>query len=344
MVPFFAITANDTDITELIAERLLRLEVTDRAGLEADTCRIVLDNAPRALLNQEPGAGQGKGRYAGAIAPPRTGAELQIELGFQAESTNLINRFAVSQLQYSGRPDVLTIDGTSTLLQGGIKAPQNASWHGTTIGAIVQTIAERYGLQARIGGTLRNVAIPHWDQYAQSDMAFLSDLAARYDAVVKFAQAYLVFVPAHSASSVSGQPLPVQRLDAAQLSSYHLSIADRTVFLSVRATYRTEGGDLAAVTAGEGTPQFAMRTPFANADNAQVAAEALLKQLAYGTQVLTLTMPGNTALFAESPLEVTGLPAPISDHRWIIDDVQHVLDRSGLKTKVTVTRLTPTFS
>ncbi len=49
MNPAFKITADKKDVTALIAQRLVSINVTDETGLVSDTCEILLDNRDEKL-------------------------------------------------------------------------------------------------------------------------------------------------------------------------------------------------------------------------------------------------------------------------------------------------------
>ncbi|MCH9780974.1 MAG: hypothetical protein K0U36_06805 [Alphaproteobacteria bacterium] len=328
MTPAFHLLANptsgSTNITALINARLTKLTVTDKAGIEIDTLSIDLDNGA-----QHP---------EGAIEPPPTGATLDLSLGYAETGLTAINRFVVTGLTYKGPPDTLTINAGSAALLGTIKAPRTQSWHDTTIGTIVRTIADRHGLTARVGVPLTTTAIPHLDQRAQSDLAFLADIAKRYDAVVKLAEGNLVLTPTSTSTTVSGSAIAPITIDASAITTYSLQIADRQLYKSATASYRTDFGTVATATAGSGTPAYETKSTHSNAAYAHAAANAALRRLAYGTQNLTLTLPGNPALFAEHPIRITGLVAPVADHTWIIAEAKHTLTTSGLTTSLSCHR------
>ena len=49
MNPAFKITADKKDVTALIAQRLVSINITDETGLVSDTCEILLDNRDEKL-------------------------------------------------------------------------------------------------------------------------------------------------------------------------------------------------------------------------------------------------------------------------------------------------------
>ena len=47
MQPQFKILANQTDITQIIQQRLISIRITDESGIKGDTLDIQLDDEPK---------------------------------------------------------------------------------------------------------------------------------------------------------------------------------------------------------------------------------------------------------------------------------------------------------
>ena len=67
MRAIFQIIANAQDMTDLLKDRLISLQLTDQAGLQSDECEIRLDDRDDR------------------IAFPRKGAQLRISLGWEGQ-------------------------------------------------------------------------------------------------------------------------------------------------------------------------------------------------------------------------------------------------------------------
>ena len=77
---------------------------------------------------------------------------------------------------------------------------------------------------------------------------------------------------------------------------------------------------------GSGEPTRRLRHWYQDEDAAKEAAQAELDKRIRGEHKLTLTMPGNPAMGAESPLLATGFRAGI-DGEWLITRVAHSLSK-----------------
>lgn len=312
----FRILAEGTDITDKIADRLIRLSVTDEAGRRSDAARIELDDRDAA------------------IRLPRTGAELEIWLGYESSLVRA-GLYKVDRLELSAPPATLLLEATSANMKASLKEQKTRPWEATTIGAIIEAIAADHGLTPTVGDDLSGVAIDREDQLDESDMHFLSRLAIDRDAVAKPADDRLLFVRRDQAKSASGRTLPTTMLRPGDVTSWQVSITERLRYQSVVAYWHdTEAAERREVRAGSGEPTFTIASDFPDAATAQAAANARLGALARGTSELEMTMPGRADLFAEAPLTLTGFRDGV-DGDWTVETVEHSLSRSGFTTRLT---------
>lgn len=182
MRPAWRILADSTDITAAIADRFLSLRLTDEAGEKSDTTEICLDDRDHA------------------IALPRTGAELEISLGYQETGLASMGLWVVDELELSGPPATLTIRahaahlGNSQTAKGRmatLRQSRTQNWDNVTLGDLVATIAQRNGFTPRISAALAQTVIEHLDQTDESDLHLLTRLARQYDAVAKIGRAHV---------------------------------------------------------------------------------------------------------------------------------------------------------
>lgn len=82
-----------------------------------------------------------------------------------------------------------------------------------------------------------------------------------------------------------------------------------------------------AATNGAG-PAVRLRQTFTDPALAQAAAQSRAGAITRGATTLSLTLPGNPALAAETPITLTGFAAEI-DGRWIITSCIHTLNDQG---------------
>lgn len=145
--------------------------------------------------------------------------------------------FTVDEIEHRGAPDTLTIRGRSADFRGTLNSRREQSWHDTTLGKIVETIAARNKLAASVADTLKAVAVPHIDQSQESDAVFLSRLADRNGASVSVKAGKLLFLKAGSGKTASGKPIPQMTLERGDGDRHQFAIADREAYTGVSAKW-----------------------------------------------------------------------------------------------------------
>ncbi|KKC61209.1 Gene D protein [Citrobacter amalonaticus] len=219
VAPAYMLTLDGADITQNFSDRLIGLTMTDNRGFEADQLDIALDDTD------------------GLVELPPRGASLTLWLGWQGSA--LVNKgsFTVDEIEHRGAPDTLTIRGRSADFRGSLNSRREQSWHDTTLGVIVDTIAQRNKLTASVAEPLKAIAIPHIDQTQESDAAFLSRLAERNGASVSVKAGKLLFLKAGSAMTASGKPIPQMTVERGDGDRHQFAIADREAYTGVTAKW-----------------------------------------------------------------------------------------------------------
>lgn len=219
IAPAFMLKLDNEDITQDFSNRLISLTMTDNRGFEADQLDIELDDTD------------------GQIAMPPRGATLTLWLGWQGSALIKKGTFTVDEIEHRGAPDTLTIRGRSADFRGTLNSRREQSWHDTTLGQIVETIAARNKLTASVADTLKAVAVSHIDQSQESDAVFLSRLADRNGASVSIKAGKLLFLKAGSGKTASGKPIPQMTLERGDGDRHQFAIADREAYTGVTAKW-----------------------------------------------------------------------------------------------------------
>ncbi len=212
MKPAFKITADKKDVTDLISQRLISINITDETGLVSDTCEILLDNRDNVL------------------EIPTLGANLEICLGYEDTPLTKMGDYIVDDVEVSAFPSQMRITGKATNTQlkdlnKKIKAPRSRSWHKYTLVGIITTIASEHNFEAVIDEYFKQIYISHLDQTDESDISFLNSLASDYGAFVKIA------------SGISGapvMPLASSRSSISTFNSDNFVIYSSVIFFSFK--------------------------------------------------------------------------------------------------------------
>lgn len=219
IAPDFMLAFDKDDITEVFRDRLISLTMTDNNGFEADQLDIELNDAD------------------GLVELPPRGASLSLWLGWQGSALLEKGSFIVDEIGYRGAPDIITIRGRSADFRGSLNARREQSWHDTTVGTIVETIAQRNKLVASIAASLKDISVSHIDQTQESDAVFLSRLAERNGGVVSVKAGKLLFLKKGSAVNASSKLLPDKIIERGDGDRHQFMIADREAYTGVTAKW-----------------------------------------------------------------------------------------------------------
>lgn len=228
--PIYSLFVDGKDISASLRGRLSTLTLTDNRGFEADQLDIVLDDSDGQL-----------------DLPPR-GALLSLSLGWKA--TGLIDKgsYTVDEVAHEGAPDTITVRARSAVLSSGLTTQRERSFHGTTVGDIVRTIAAENDdsscsyLQPLISPQLDTIVIEHLDQTNETSANLLTRMADMFDAVATVKDSKLIFIHAGAGISASGKPLPKVTITRGDGDKHHFCIADRGNYTHVKARWNDIGG------------------------------------------------------------------------------------------------------
>ncbi|MGU9870046.1 phage late control D family protein [Kluyvera ascorbata] len=219
LTPDFMLTLESKDITGNISDRLINLSMTDNRGFEADQLDIELDDTD------------------GLVALPIRGAVLSLYLGWKGFSLVSKGRFTVDEVEHRGAPDTVTIRARSADFRGTLNSRREESWHDTTLGAIVSSIAERNKLTPSVTDSLAGIQIPHIDQSQESDAVFLTRLAERNGGAVSVKAGRLLMLKAGSGTTASGKAIPQITIQRGDGDRHQFAIADRGAYTGVTAKW-----------------------------------------------------------------------------------------------------------
>lgn len=308
----YKIIADGSNITELVADRLLSAEITDQAGVKSDRLTLVIDDRDQRL------------------EMPKTGAKIEISLGYVGQALVKMGAYVVDEVDVSGPALEMTIRANAADMTGSIKAPKERSFDNITLGNLVRTIATDNGLQPAIASDLANRDLGHVDQ-TESDMQLLQRICTEQGATCKVADGRLVVAARAAGKATTGATLPVSVINAGDCASWSATLTDRSKYKSVKAFYQDVGAaKRTSVTAGKGAPALTLKNSYATKAEAQRAAESKLKALENGTGKVTITgLIGDPAMSAERLATLVGFRSGIDGDGWVVNSVTHSFSSDG---------------
>ncbi|MGI2131535.1 phage late control D family protein [Shewanella baltica] len=338
--PDYQILVNGKDISPKVKARLMSLRLTDNRGFEADSIEVQLDDAD------------------GELAMPPKGATMQVRIGWKGSPLVDKGTYTIDELEHSGPPDAITIRGKSADMRGTLQQSREQSFHQQSVSSIIDVIAARHQLKAKISDNLKMEFIDHIDQANESDANFLSRLAEQFDAIATVKNGNLLFLQAGLAHNASG--IALDRVDITRQSgdSHHFGVADRDAYSGVVAYWQNDKAakrqtvkakkpteakpsDVKVVVGekeimvGSNDNVKTLRHIYANKQNAERAARAMWDKLQRGVATFTITLAmGRPELFPELPVSVSGFKPQIDNSDWLLTRVEHNITDTGYTTGI----------
>ena len=219
LTPVAKLTINGKPFNTDALSRIISISLTDKSGFEADELTVSLSD------------------HDGALALPPKSAEITIALGYI--ETGIVDKgsYKITEVSWSGAPDTLHITAQSADTSDRFSEAKEKSWHKTSLKEIIESIAAANGYTPIIGKAYQEEKIDHIDQSNESDAAFLSRLAERYDAIATVKHGRLLFVSSGEATTASGQPLPTIRITRNSGDQYTFRYSNTESYNAVRAYY-----------------------------------------------------------------------------------------------------------
>lgn len=323
----FRIILDGKDLSPVIRPRLISLRISEKRGGDADQVDLVLDDSD------------------GRLALPPEGAVLSVEIGWKTGiglPLGLVDkgRFKVDEVEHSGPPDTVSIRASAADFASALTTRREQSWHATTLGAVVATIAARHKLTPRCAPALAGVAVKAMAQERESDIALLRRLGREHDAVATIKAGCLIFAPIGAGITATGQPLPSAIIRRRDGDRHRYRVEKREAAGKVIAEWHDrKGAAKRRVTAGNGDgAERKLARVYASEAEAKRAAAAEAKRAGRAPRSLALTLAmGRADLSPEQPATVQGFKADIDAQNWLLSEATHQLDgQGGFTTAVTL--------
>ncbi len=348
--PVWRVTVKGQDISGRIAPRLVSLSISDNRDGEADEVEIVISD------------------HDGAVELPDTGDTLTVAIGWQfdgsrpqlqqpapdtgdkekeAERPNiagfplgLIDKgsYTIQAVEYSGSPDTITLRARAANLLDELRAVKDRSWHKTTVGTIVRSIAAQNKLKVSIDKEIEARKVPHADQAHESDASFLRRLGRQMDCLCNIKNGTLLFSQARKSRTPSGKTLPTVLIVRGDGDQHRWARADRDSYSGVKAFFNNiKRGTRSSVIAGIAGRAKTLRQTFASEADALAAVRAEWMRIQRGIYSFEMTLAyGRADLMPQRPVVVCGYKKQIDETEWIVVGVRHSLSTSGYTSSMTL--------
>ncbi|PKP92250.1 MAG: late control protein [Alphaproteobacteria bacterium HGW-Alphaproteobacteria-16] len=312
------------DLTDKVNPRLLELTLSEKRGGEADELSITLHN------------------HDGQLIAPEKGRVLALQLGWQSGDdvpVGLVDkgRFKVDEVEESGPPDIVILRARSADFTGDYRKRRTQSWRATTLDALIDRIAARNGLSARVHPALAGKAIVAIEQHNKSDMAFVKDLGSRYDALATWKDRKLIFMPVGSTTTASGRTIPTTTIRRTDGWTWNFGHAERDEVDGAEAQWHDGAAGRRRTVKRGGKNRKRLKRVYASEAEATQAAEAAASRGRRGARTfsydLALALP---ALQPNGRVTLTGWNPRIDGLAWLVESVETTMGKDGLKQQLTL--------
>lgn len=320
MKPMFKITADGADVTATIADRLERLELVDEDGTKSDRLTLTIDDR------------------GGLVAFPDMDAKIEVWLGFAATGLSYMGAYAVDQVGGQGPLQMLEIGCKPVDMKSDVRAPRTRAWENVTLADIAKKIADEAGLKPVVSAS---IAAAHWGYLAQtteSNLHFLTRVAATLDATAKPAGASLVVQKRGEGATAAGDALSPPTVDLKDMSEWRWQLNGREIYRRIEAEWCEPGAAKRhLITRGSGDPCRRLRHPFSSADEATRACEAELSKSGRSGMKINVSIAGfRPSIMAGTRVTLSGL-RPELNGEWHVTRATHRLAQ-GLLTSFEATK------
>ena len=165
--PYILVSVGGQAVGPGFYDRLSKATITDATGQDSDRIELVFDDA------------------GNAIAAPSEGALLAVQFGYRDVGLWRMGLYTVEQIAFEGGEsgETLTLTGRSADMRSDLKEPLSEHFDDDTVGGIIQKLAARHGLQAKVSPELAGQKVPYIARLDQSTIDFGTRLADRNGAL-----------------------------------------------------------------------------------------------------------------------------------------------------------------
>lgn len=319
--PRFQVLYNDKDITEDITRSLIDLSYMDAVTGKADELEITLEDVDA--------------KWRSSWYPDK-GAILKLKIGYETALADC-GEFHIDEIELSGPPDVVRIKATSAKVTSAMRTRNSGAFESVTLKQVAEKIAAKHGLT--VTGKFYTLRVDRITQNEETDLAFLSRLAAQYGFVFSVRGSNMFFSSVYDLEDGT----PVIEIDRAQLMSYSLRDSTADTYQAAEVKYKNpksgemvdyqyktetfknkDGETFTKVTRGD---VLKIKQKAENRGQAEAIAKAALHGKNSRQQQGSVVVEGFPLLVSGNNFELTGLG--VLSGKYNIERSSHRIDRGG---------------
>ena len=322
MTPVAEISVNGKPVASIFNERLISVSIVDKQGVTSDTICCELDDGPPFAKI------------------PRQGDRIEASIGYAETGVVYFGQYTADDPELRCLPYGMTVNGKGANVRDRAKQHKSRHWDNRTVKDIVSEIAGDLGLSPMIDSEAGAHEYEWFGQQDESDLHVVERLARRHDALFSIKAGRLIFARKGSGRSSGGaalSPVVATRANIVE-GTCRVTFAHRNSFRKVRCRVQDRGQarlvEVEEDSDGEGTADYTMPEPFADAAEARKAASARARQLKRDTVRTSVTLYGDPAIRAGAPFHYDGVRPELDGMEFIIESATHRISKSGYTTDI----------
>ncbi|WP_336810947.1 phage late control D family protein [Bosea sp. MMO-172] len=325
MHPMIELTVDGKPVAGAFYERLMEFSCEDKEGIESDRFDARLLDGPPAFLEM-----------------PRKGAVVVAKLGYRETGLRQVGRYVVDTIKGACLPYSVSIGGKAAdLRKGKLKTRSERHWDNETVQKIVEDVAGDAGWSAKVSEAIGQHRYKWFGQQDETPGHFLERLARRHNALFAVKDGIVIFAERGAGLSLSGASMGqvIVTPDRVIEGTLEYEFNDRQAYGKVTAYYQDRNKakriEMEVSAGGASDSVYRLPEPYADAAEADKAAQAKAKQLKRGEGSFSVEMPGDTGLVAGAPLICRDIRPGLDGVPWLIDGVTHSFSKAqGFRSKI----------
>jgi uncharacterized protein len=307
------------NISEDISKYIIGLTYSDKVEGESDTIDLMLEDVDGLWKD---------GWY------PDKGSVLTVSIGLNGVFLDC-GSFEIDQIQMSGPPDTVTIQGLAAGTKTGTRTKLSKAHENKTLKQIAQSIAQKHKLNLQ--GDIASIVLNRITQNNETDLHFLKRISYEYGYVFSIRNKIMTFM---LIEKIEGYDV-IQEIDKTDLLSY--SLTDKTLQTYSSAVVKYHNPKTNSVSTFEAKKiknadgvEFSVidtenvlniHTKAENNQQAELKANAALYRANSLQQEGNIDIIGNAYMVAGVNFDLTGL-GKLSGKFHVMSST-HTIDRSG---------------
>jgi phage protein D len=304
--PTFKILANSADVSSILLQNNVSLQLKDEANEKADELTLKITDG---------------------FLRPKYEDELELYLGYGIDLT-YCGLFSVQTTTWD-KHDGISITATGVNFSNELKEKRDITYEKVSVKDICSQIASRGGLELK--SDFDDLYLASIAQNNESDLHFLNRLAKDVNALFNIKNKTLYFMKKIKDQKKSDE-LPKYLISATECSSLSIKHSNKTLYKSCKSTWHdTKENKTKEIIAGSGKPCLINKGSFKNEAEAKTKADATLQRANQGIVTGSLTIDGKV-IFAGGVLNLVGTIE--DDGEYQIKSVNHDFSVNGWNTSL----------